>query len=61
VDFLGNLQLYAVHSTKDLFLFHEFQQNQFILTDKNGEVLSTFDQPAMRPAPMAIPLVPLLL
>ena len=50
VDFLGNLQLYAVHSTKDLFLFHEFQQNQFILTDKNGEVLSTFDQPGDAPS-----------
>lgn len=50
VDFLGNLQLYAVHSTKDLFLFHEFRQNQFILTDKNGQILSSFDQPGDSPS-----------
>lgn len=49
VDFLGNLQLYAVHSARDLFLFHEFRKNQFILTDKNGKVLSSFDQPGDAP------------
>lgn len=49
VDFLGNLDLYAVHSTKDLFLFHDYSQKIFILTDQSGEVLSTFDQPGDAP------------
>ncbi|WP_339922032.1 hypothetical protein [uncultured Cyclobacterium sp.] len=49
VDFLGNLQLYAVHATRDLFLFHEFRQKKLILTNQNGKVLSSFDQPADSP------------
>lgn len=49
VDFLGDLQLYAQHPGKELFLFQEFRQNKFILTDRGGEILSTFDQPSDSP------------
>ncbi|WP_162419136.1 hypothetical protein [Cyclobacterium roseum] len=49
VDFLGSLQLYAIHSSRDLFLFSEFRQKKLVLTDQSGEVLSTFDQPADAP------------
>ncbi|WP_162340442.1 hypothetical protein [Cyclobacterium salsum] len=49
VDFLGNPQLIAVHSAKDLFIFHEYRQNKLILTDRKGELLSTFDHPSDAP------------
>lgn len=49
VDFLGNPQLIAVHPKKDLFLFLLFRQKKLILTDRRGEVLSTFDHPSDAP------------
>ncbi len=49
VDFIGNLQLVAVYAEKDLFLFLEFRQKKLILTDRRGEILSSFDQPSDSP------------
>lgn len=49
VDFLGSLSLYAVHSTRDLFLFYESDQNKLVLTDQRGEVLYTFKPPGDSP------------
>jgi len=49
VDFLGDPQLIAVHPGRDLFLFSEFRQKKLILTDRSGEVLSSFDQPSDSP------------
>lgn len=49
VDFLGSLSLYAVHSVKELFLFHEYRQKTLILTDRKGDILSTFAEPSDAP------------
>ena len=50
VDHLGTLILLDVHEEKGLFLFSCEENNHLFLTNKSGEIISTFDEPADSPS-----------
>ena len=49
VDHLGSLILLDIHEEKELFLFSSGDDNNLILTDKSGEIISTFNEPGDSP------------
>ncbi|SFT99166.1 hypothetical protein SAMN04489724_3229 [Algoriphagus locisalis] len=49
VDHLGSLILLDIHEEKQLFLFSSEDDNRLFLTNKSGELISTFDEPGDSP------------
>ena len=49
VDYLGDINLLAVHPEGTHFLFGSSDDNKLILTDNKGEITSIFDEPTDSP------------
>lgn len=49
VDYLGDLNLLAVHPEGNHFLFGSTEDNRLILTDNKGKITNTFEEPKDSP------------